>query len=73
MLLQYPGSEWVWSSSGCGHCNNYNRMSEVRLKDFKSVFDRRDGMYRFYFKTQDPDCGVVREEVSDMPTTLSSW
>ena len=39
------------------------RMSEVRLKDFKAVFDRH-GLYRFYFKTQDPDCGVVREEVS---------
>ena len=40
-----------------------HRMSEVRLKDFKAVFDRH-GSYRFYFKTQDPDCGVVREEVS---------
>lgn len=35
----------------------------MRLKDFKAVFDRH-GSYRFYFKTQDPDCGVVREEVS---------
>lgn len=41
---------------------SFPRMSEVRLKDFKAVFDRQ-GAYRFYFKTKDPDCGVVREEV----------
>lgn len=34
----------------------------MTLKDFKAVFGRH-GDYRFFFKTEDPDCGVVKEEV----------
>lgn len=44
------------------------RASDVTLKDFKAVFDRhgdyRHGDYRFFFKSEDPDCGIVKEEVS---------
>ena len=34
----------------------------MRLKDFKTTLDRHSN-YRFYIKTEDPDCGVVKEEV----------
>lgn len=34
----------------------------MRLKDFKATLDRHSN-YRFYIKTEDPDCGVVKEEV----------
>lgn len=34
----------------------------MTLKDFKAVFGRH-GDHRFFFKTEDPDCGVVKEEV----------
>lgn len=37
----------------------------MTLKDFKSVFDRR-GNFKFYCKTQDPDCGMVKEEVRSL-------
>ncbi|XP_019853697.1 PREDICTED: dixin-like [Amphimedon queenslandica] len=48
------------------------KSNEVRLKDFKAVFDRQ-GSYRFYFKTQDPDCGVVREEIVSEDQLLPDW
>ena len=34
----------------------------MRLKDFRATLDRHSN-YRFYIKTEDPDCGVVKEEV----------
>ena len=47
-------------------CYGY-RAAEVTLRDFKEAFGRH-GDYRFFFKTEDPDCGIVKEEVgvSDM-------
>ena len=38
------------------------RANEVTLGDFKAAFGRH-GDFRFFFKTEDPDCGVVKEEV----------
>ena len=35
---------------------------QVRLRDFKAMFDR-PGVYRFHFKSQDPEYGMVKEEV----------
>ena len=43
------------------YCHGY-RTAGVTLKDFKEAFGRH-GNYRFFFKTEDPDCGVVKEEV----------
>ena len=43
-------------------CDFY-RVTEVTLKDFKDVFSRH-GNFRFFFKTEDPDCGVVKAEVT---------
>ena len=40
-----------------------HRPAEITLKDFKAVFARQ-GNYRYFFKTEDPDCGVVKAEVS---------
>lgn len=42
------------------------------LKDFKSVFDRH-GTFRFYFKTEDPDCGIVKEEITADDQILPNW
>ncbi|KAG1707507.1 Dixin-A [Nymphon striatum] len=38
------------------------RIGEITLKDFKDSFDR-PGLYRFHFKTIDPEFGMVKEEV----------
>ncbi|CAI8034359.1 Dixin-A [Geodia barretti] len=38
------------------------RAAEVTLRDFKEAFGRH-GDYRFFFKTEDPDCGIVKEEI----------
>lgn len=42
------------------------------LRDFKSVFDRH-GTFRFYFKTEDPDCGIVKEEITADDQILPNW
>ena len=42
------------------------------LRDFKTVFDRQ-GSFRFYFKTDDPDCGVVKEEITSDDQFLPMW
>jgi hypothetical protein len=48
------------------------KANEVRLKDFKAVFDRH-GSYRYYFKTEDVDCGIVREEIISEDQILPLW
>lgn len=48
------------------------RPNEVTLRDFKAVFDRQ-GTFRFYFKTKDPDCGIVKEEITDDHQILPNW
>ncbi|KAL5469407.1 hypothetical protein EMCRGX_G030659 [Ephydatia muelleri] len=48
------------------------RIDAVRLKDFKATLDRHSN-YRFYIKTEDPDCGVVKEEITDDDYILPSW
>lgn len=48
------------------------RIDSVRLKDFKAILDRHSN-YRFYIKTADPDCGVVKEEITDDDYILPSW
>ena len=46
-----------------------HRIDAIRLKDFKATLDRHSN-YRFYIKTEDPDCGVVKEEVGVSPWVI---
>ena len=48
------------------------RPNEITLGDFKSVFDRQ-GTFRFYFKTEDPDIGVVKEQITADDQILPNW
>ena len=38
------------------------RLGEIRLRDFKNMFDR-PGLFRFHFKSYDLEYGMVKEEV----------
>ncbi|XP_071516794.1 uncharacterized protein [Panulirus ornatus] len=38
------------------------RLGEIRLRDFKNMFDR-PGLFRFHFKSYDPEYGMVKEEI----------
>ena len=38
------------------------RLGEIRLQDFKDMFDRH-GKFRYHFKAMDPEFGTVKEEV----------
>ncbi|XP_068213665.1 uncharacterized protein, partial [Palaemon carinicauda] len=38
------------------------RLGEIRLRDFKNMFDR-PGLFRFHFKSHDPEYGMVKEEI----------
>lgn len=38
------------------------RLGDIRLRDFKSMFDR-PGLFRFHFKSHDPEYGMVKEEI----------
>ncbi|XP_064471362.1 uncharacterized protein LOC135385779 [Ornithodoros turicata] len=48
------------------------RLGEIRLRDFKVVFDR-PGQYRFHFKTLDPEFGMVKEEVLHDEDVIPGW
>lgn len=48
------------------------RLSDIRLRDFKVVFDR-PGQYRFHFKTLDPEFGMVKEEVLHDDDPVPGW
>ncbi|MPC38770.1 Dixin-A [Portunus trituberculatus] len=37
-------------------------LGEIRLRDFKNMFDR-PGLFRFHFKSYDPEYGMVKEEI----------
>ncbi|KAG0433494.1 hypothetical protein HPB47_019858, partial [Ixodes persulcatus] len=41
------------------------RLGDITLRDFKVAFDR-PGLYRFHFKTLDPEFGMVKEEDSEL-------
>ena len=47
-------------------------MNEITLHDFKAVFSRQ-GAFRYYIKVEDPDCGVVKEEIKKDVQLLPSW
>lgn len=49
-----------------------HRSDEVTLRDFKAVFSRQ-GPFRYYIKVEDPDCGIVKEEVNKDDQVLPSW
>ena len=49
-----------------------HRSGGITLRDFKTVFDRQ-GSFRFYFKTEDPDCGPVKEEIVSDDHILPMW
>ena len=44
-------------------CSISKRIGDVRLSDFKTLFDR-PGFYRYHFKAVDQEFGMVKEEVS---------
>ena len=44
----------------------------MTLCDFKAIFNRH-GSFRYYIKVEDPDCGVVKEEVKNDEQVLPSW
>ncbi|XP_075548354.1 uncharacterized protein LOC142582475 isoform X1 [Dermacentor variabilis] len=48
------------------------RLSDIRLRDFKVVFDR-PGQYRYHFKTLDPEFGMVKEEVLHDDDRVPGW
>ncbi|KAL3223082.1 hypothetical protein MRX96_027693 [Rhipicephalus microplus] len=48
------------------------RLSDIRLRDFKVVFDR-PGQYRYHFKTLDPEFGMVKEEVLHDDDPVPGW
>uniref|UniRef100_A0A131Z0E8 Diz domain-containing protein ccd n=1 Tax=Rhipicephalus appendiculatus TaxID=34631 RepID=A0A131Z0E8_RHIAP len=48
------------------------RLSDIRLRDFKVVFDR-PGQYRYHFKTLDPEFGMVKEEVLHDDDHVPGW
>uniref|UniRef100_A0A336KBN2 CSON004982 protein n=1 Tax=Culicoides sonorensis TaxID=179676 RepID=A0A336KBN2_CULSO len=39
--------------------------SEVTLKDFKLVLNKQNVNYKYFFKSYDPEFGVVKEEIAD--------
>ncbi|XP_047738873.1 uncharacterized protein LOC108676477 isoform X2 [Hyalella azteca] len=40
----------------------FKALGQVRLRDFKQVFDR-PGLHRYHFKNYDPEYGMVKEEI----------
>jgi len=44
-------------------CSISKRIGDVRLSDFKTLFDR-PGFYRYHFKAVDQEFGMVKEEIS---------
>ncbi len=48
------------------------RSDEVTLRDFKTAFDR-PGSFRYFVKTEDPDCGIVKEEIKHDESLLPLW
>ena len=42
----------------------------MTLKDFKAAIDR-EGNHRYHFKALDPEFGTVKEEVQNLPGSLS--
>lgn len=44
-------------------CSISKRIGDIRLSDFKILFDR-PGFYRYHFKAVDQEFGMVKEEVS---------
>lgn len=42
------------------------------MRDFKEAFSRH-GSYRYYIKVEDPDYGVVKEEIKRDDHVLPSW
>jgi len=50
----------------------YYRLEDLSLSDFKSVFDR-PGSFKFFVKTEDPDCGVVKVEITADSAILPAW
>ncbi|KAK7024514.1 Dixin [Halocaridina rubra] len=38
------------------------RLGDIRLREFKAMFDR-PGIFRFHFKSHDPEYGMVKEEI----------
>ena len=57
---------------GIMHVICCSRSTGITLRDFKTVFDRQ-GSFRFYFKTEYPDCGVVKEEITLDDQFLPMW
>jgi hypothetical protein len=39
-------------------------IDSITLRDFKECIKLKPGTYRFHFKSQDPEFGIVKEEAS---------
>ena len=53
-------------------CSISKRIGDVRLSDFKTLFDR-PGFYRYHFKAVDQEFGMVKEEVSPKKLRNYQW
>ncbi|KAH6929757.1 hypothetical protein HPB50_005844 [Hyalomma asiaticum] len=79
-LEDFPGYR-IDPPASLGHCSQppstkviyyTERLSDIRLRDFKVVFDR-PGQYRYHFKTLDPEFGMVKEEVLHDDDHVPGW
>lgn len=48
------------------------RLGEITLRDFKLMFDK-PGLFRYHFKSVDPEYGMVKEEVLHDDDVLPGW
>ncbi|PVD27575.1 hypothetical protein C0Q70_12737 [Pomacea canaliculata] len=54
------------------HCLMPGRLGEIRLRDFKNLFEDAD-QYRYYFKALDPEYGTVKEELVKDEAVVPGW
>ncbi|XP_076438575.1 dixin-like [Babylonia areolata] len=53
-------------------CLMPGKLGDIRLKDFKHLFENSD-KYRFYFKALDPEYGTVKEELTKEDSVVPGW
>ncbi|KAK7105318.1 hypothetical protein V1264_016718 [Littorina saxatilis] len=53
-------------------CVMPGKLGEIRLKDFKNLFEDSEH-YRYYFKALDPEYGTVKEELTKDEALIPGW
>jgi segment polarity protein dishevelled len=48
-------------------------LGKITLLDFKEALKVKTNSYRFHFKTQDPEFGIVKEEIANDATVLPGY